>query len=115
MLVAMVPGWALPFYVGQFIGHFSAELAETCTDSEWNQRWQKWVARGWNDSSNRPSKPTDGAPVVDPAETKRKREAAEMHELERVRRRVKTESGVAPSSPEAAKAAMESLMAGGTR
>lgn len=55
-LVALVPEWALPVFVGEFIGHF-APLDDEQTDAEWNQRWCKWVTRGWNDPDRRPKLP----------------------------------------------------------
>lgn len=58
--VAMVEDYAIPIFVGEFVGHF-AETEELRTNPEWNQRWQKWVTRGWNDSSKRPKRPPEAA------------------------------------------------------
>lgn len=112
--IASVQDWAVPIFTAEFVGHFS-DAEEERTNPEWNQRWQKWAIRGWNDSAKRPKKPPEQTTVEQQTEVRRKREAAESAELARIRQRAKTESGVAPSSPDATKAAMENLMAGGSR
>jgi len=54
---------ALQVFTGEFVGHFG-QNPEVCTDGEWNQRWQKWVQRGWSNPDKRPKQPTpSGAPA----------------------------------------------------
>jgi len=49
--------WVLPVFVAQFSGHFAVSPGDVDDDAGWNQRWQKWVSRGWGDSSRRPKHP----------------------------------------------------------
>lgn len=96
---------------------WNAKTADQRFPDAWVGSVVKALTGDWSDSAKRSRM---RAAIVeadpgDPIETRRRREAAETAELERVRQRVRTESGIAPSSPEAAKAAMESLMAGGSR
>lgn len=52
---------ALQVFTGEFTGHFGQKPEDSCTDGEWNQRWQKWVQRGWNNPDKRPKSPAPPA------------------------------------------------------
>jgi hypothetical protein len=53
---------AIEVFTGEFVGFFGHEPVE-CTDGEWNQRWQKWVQRGWKEPDKRPAAPARTVPL----------------------------------------------------
>jgi hypothetical protein len=61
-LMIVAKDHALTWFTGEFIGHFAAS-DEVDDEKGWQQRWSKWVSRGWN-SGKRP--PDPNAPPQDP-------------------------------------------------
>jgi hypothetical protein len=59
---------ALQVFTGEFVGHFGQQAKEVCTDGEWNQRWQKWVQRGWSDPKKRPKAPSESLGLPESAQ-----------------------------------------------
>lgn len=96
---------------------WSAKPSDLRFPDAWVGSAVKALTGDWSDTAKRARMRAAAAevPFVDPAETKRRREAAEAAEIARQRERVRSESGISPASPEATKAAMSTLMAGGTR